>query len=63
MPNISTFAVQHIRTYFCYHIVEEGVELILMESIRINLAMEDWKKGEGAGIKGKDGRRRKSNKE
>ena len=34
-----------------------------MESIRINLAMEDRKKGEGAGIKGKDGRRRKSNKE
>ena len=63
MPNISTFAVLHIRTYFCYHIVEEGVELILMESICINLAMEDRKKEEGAGIKGKDGRRRKSNKE
>ena len=51
MPNISTFAVQHIRTYFCYHIVEEGVELILMESIRINLAMEDRKKEEDAEIR------------
>ena len=63
MPTISTFAVQYIRTYFLHHIVEEGVELILMESIRINLAMEDKKKEEDDRNKGKDGRRRKSNKE
>ena len=51
MPNISTFAVQYIRTYFRHHIVEEGVELILMESIRINLAMEDRKKEEDVEIR------------
>lgn len=51
MPNISTFAVQHIRTYFRHHIVEEGMELVLKESIRINLAMEDRKKEEDAEIR------------
>ena len=44
---------------FRHRIGEEGVELILKESIRINLAMEDKKKEEDDRNKGKDGRGRK----
>ena len=55
---ISSLCIQHIRTYFRHHIVEEGVVLILMESIRINLAMEGSKKEEDDRNKGKDGRGR-----
>ena len=40
--------------------MQEGVELILKESIRINFAMEDKKKEEDDWNKGKDGRGRKS---
>ena len=40
--------------------MQEGVELILKESIRINFAMEDKKKEEDDWTKGKDGRGRKS---
>ncbi|MGN8824327.1 hypothetical protein ACTNDF_04525 [Segatella copri] len=36
---------------FRHRIGEEGVELILKESIRINLAMEDRKKEEMTGIR------------
>lgn len=39
--------------------MQEGVELILKESIRINLAMEDKKKEEDDRNMGKDGRGRK----
>ena len=46
--------------HFRHRIGEEGVELILKESIRINLAMEDKKKEEDDRNKGKDGRGRKS---
>ena len=49
--------------HFRHRIGEEGVELILKESIRINLAMEDKKKEEDDRNKGKDGRGRKSDKE
>ena len=44
--------------HFRHRIGEEGVELILKESIRINLAMEDSKKEEDDRNKGKDGRGR-----
>ena len=46
--------------HFRHRIGEEGVELILKESIHINLAMEDKKKEEDDRNKGKDGRGRKS---
>ena len=46
--------------HFRHRIGEEGVELILKESIRINLAMEDRKKEENDRNKGRDGRGRKS---
>ena len=49
--------------HFRHRIGEEGVELILKESIRINLAMEDRKREENDRNKGKDGRGRKSDKE
>ena len=49
--------------HFRHRIGEEGVELILKESIRINLAMEDRKREEDDRNKGKDGRGRKSDKE
>ena len=66
MPTISTFAVLRLSAYphlapsselvhFRHRIGEEGVELILKESIRINLAMEDKKKEEDDRNKGKDG--------
>ena len=47
---------------FRHRIGEEGVELILKESIRINLAIEDKKKKEEGDDrnKGNDGRGRKS---
>ena len=45
--------------HFRHRIGEEGVELILKESIHINLAMEDKKKEDDRN-KGKDGRGRKS---
>ena len=45
---------------FRHRIGEEGVELILKESIHINLAMEDKKKEEDDRNKGKDGHGRKS---
>ena len=44
---------------FRHRIGEEGVELILKESIHNNLAMEDKKKEDDRN-KGKDGRGRKS---
>ena len=43
--------------HFRHRIGEEGVELILKESIHINLAMEDKKKEDDRN-KGKDGRGR-----
>ena len=46
--------------HFHHRIGEEGVELILKESIRINLAMEDRKREEDDRNKGKDSRGRKS---
>lgn len=46
--------------HFRHRIGEEGVELILKESIHINLAMEGKKKEEDDRNKGKDGRGRKS---
>ena len=49
--------------HFRHRIGEEGVELILKESIRINLALEDRKKEEDDRKKGKDGRGRKSDRE
>ena len=49
--------------HFRHRIGEEGVELILKESIRVNLAMEDRKREEDDRNKGKDGRGRKSDKE
>ena len=49
--------------YFRHRIGEEGVELILKESIRINLAMEDRKREENDRNKGKDSRGRKRDKE
>ena len=49
--------------YFRHRIGEEGVELILKESIRVNLVIEDRKKEENDRRNGKDGRGRKSDKE
>ena len=49
--------------HFRHRIGEEGVELILKESIRINLAIEDRKKEKDDRKNGKDGRGRKSDKE
>ena len=49
--------------HFRHRIGEEGMELILKESIRINLAIEDRKKEEDDRKNGKDGRGRKSDKE
>ena len=49
--------------YFRHRIGEEGVELILKESIRVNLVIEDRKKEENDRRHGKDGRRRKRDKE
>lgn len=46
--------------HFRHRIGEEGVELILKESIRINLAIEDRKKKEDERKNGKDGRGRKN---
>ena len=46
--------------HFRHRIGEEGVELILKESIRINLAIEDKKKEEEAKKNKKDGRGRKN---
>ena len=48
--------------HFRHRIGEEGVELILKESIRVNLAIEDGKK-EDDRKNGRDGRGRKSDKE
>ena len=64
LPTISTFAVLRLSAYpylapsselvhFRHRIGEEGVELILKESIRTNLAMEDRKKEEEDRNKGK----------
>ena len=69
LPTISTFAVLRLSAYpylapsselvhFRHRIGEEGVELILKESIHINLAMEGSKKEEDDRNKGKDGRGR-----
>ena len=49
--------------HFRHRIGEEGVELILKESIRVNLVIEDRKKEENDRRNGKDGRGRKSDKE
>ena len=49
--------------HFRHRIGEEGVELILKESIRINVAIEDRKKEEEDRKSRKDGRGRKSEKE
>ena len=49
--------------HFRHRIGEEGVELILKESIRVNLVIEDRKKEEDDRKNGKDGRGRKSDKE
>lgn len=49
--------------HFRHRIGEEGVELILKESIRVNLVIEDRKKEENDRKNGKDGRGRKSDKE
>ena len=49
--------------HFRHRIGEEGVELILKESIRINLALEDRKKEEEDRKNRKNGRRRKSDKD
>ena len=48
--------------HFRHRIGEEGVELILKESIRVNLVIEDRKKEENDRRNGKDGRGRKSDK-
>lgn len=49
--------------HFRHRIGEEGVELILKESIRVNLVIEDRKNEENDRRNGKDGRGRKSDKE
>lgn len=49
--------------YFRHRIGEEGVELILKESIRINLSLEDRKKEEEDRKNRKNGRGRKSDKD
>ena len=49
--------------HFRHRIGEESVELILKESIRVNLAIEDRKKEDDDRRNGKDGRGRKSDKE
>ena len=49
--------------HFRHRIGEKGVELILEESIRINLAIEDKKKEDEDRKNGKDGRGRRSDKE
>ena len=49
--------------HFRHRIGEKGVELILKESIRINLALEDRKKEEEDRKNRKNGRGRKSDKE
>lgn len=49
--------------HFRHRIGEEGVELILKESIRINLAVEERKNKNEDRRNGKDGRGRKSDKE
>lgn len=49
--------------HFRHRIGEQGVELILKESIRINLAIEDKKKEDEDRRNKKDGRGRKSDKE
>lgn len=49
--------------HFRNRIGEEGVELILKESIRINVAMEDKKKAEDDKKNKKDGRGRKNDKD
>lgn len=48
--------------HFRHRIGEQGVELILKESIRISIAIEDKKKEEEDKKNGKDGRGRKSDK-
>ena len=49
--------------HFRHRIGEKGMELILKESIRVNLVFEDAKKEEEDKANGKDGRGRKSDKE
>ena len=49
--------------HFRHRIKEEGMELILKESIRVNLAIEDALKKERDGKDGKDGRGRKPDEE
>ncbi|MDD6803072.1 MAG: IS5 family transposase [Prevotellaceae bacterium] len=49
--------------HFRHRIGEEGMELILKESIRVNLVIEDRKKEENDRRNGKDGRGRKRDKE
>lgn len=49
--------------HFRNRIGEEGVELILKESIRINVAMDDKKKAEDDKKNKKDGRGRKNDKD
>ena len=49
--------------HFRHRIGEEGIELILKESIRVNLAIEDARKEEEDKASGKDGRGRKGDKE
>ena len=49
--------------HFRHRIGEQGMELILKESIRVNLALEDARKDEEDGRGKKDGRGRKSDRE
>ena len=48
--------------HFRHRIGEDGIELILKESIRVNLAVEDGKREEEDTRRGRDGRGRKSDK-
>lgn len=61
--NISAPCASSELVHSRHRIGEEGVEPILKESIRINLAIEDRKKEEDDKKNGKDGHRRKSDKE
>lgn len=61
--SISSPCASSELVHFRHRIGEQGVELILKESIRVNLAIEDKKRGDEAGRNKKDGRGRKSDRE
>ena len=61
--SISALCASSELVHFRNRIGEEGVELILKESIRINVAMEDKKKAEDDKKNKKDGRGRKNDKD